>query len=964
MNIDLVDQAALEVAAGDVAESNEDDDEAEKRFSAGLSILEVLHSTDERFIEGLSLKATCSLGLGDVELRRKALVDARSHFTRAMEVGKSILNRAVQARAVSRLPDGNKSVIKALDHLSDCLQRLHRVEYDTGRHKDACSHYQSLLKLHKKICTHCDKSHGSKLELSDSFARIGGVEELRGQKDLAKTRYQRCVALDREILSLVGENAQTLQNACSSLQRFGTLAATVAEKYDNHKQLLPLSRKIHALGETTISARNLLNILKGLAKIEDERGEFASVFSRTIEIASLLAQLPSQSATLPLEAMQISLRILKYVVAGTPFFDDVETLFECRDPLWRNLAEFCELANPETLERVQPYIANFHEAWLWLSLDYSPNRITEVIGAMQGRKILSYVMAEFEHLAASNPRSEKHQRYLGLRRKLRQQALGLKLLKGGGGGGEIEGVRFCGGQFIAPEDHGASLEQYRAIQIQYRQARAEISKSELEKIVLSVEAPQFIMSTLQSNLQPHEGLLLLVHTKHNRPLQLPDTAHGVYISGQRLEVVKLPGLVAAALALEQRSRPAAVRRLGVRDCLQSLEDSVEIAAPDSATLDLSNAQLMQQFLWIPLCETLGSAIAGLGRLHVVTQGNLHSLPLSLEAPVSLSLYPGLIFYWKQRQSQPAAVHPLDGLKIKVYSPPDGSIEPGPIPFVQAEELLVEQSWTHVDHDLNNQRIGAPVALHIACHGHSGQQGEPPFLIVGESDRLGFMELLQGDVSAPIVYLSACLVGRTQEDVDGDPLGLVSAFFLRGARTVIASLVPIDDFFAPILAHLFYRCLNWQSQLALPLDGVVALATAKSQLLSGLWYPAHLQADEAVTCEKAIVSSVCQAYVKPLSAHLKAVIKRRNTPMARMQAIRQTIEQMLITEEMQHTFICKNDAYDLNWKLVELLMKPDGSEAALYLIELICNHRKRFCQLVAIQSLVAGMHAFGDSNSTT
>jgi hypothetical protein len=50
-------------------------------------------------------------------------------------------------------------------------------------------------------------------------------------------------------------------------------------------------------------------------------------------------------------------------------------------------------------------------------------------------------------------------------------------------------------------------------------------------------------------------------------------------------------------------------------------------------------------------------------------------------------------------------------------------------------------------------------------------GEDASLIIAANERLGLQELLRSDLRAPIVYMSACLVGRTREDADGDPLGL-------------------------------------------------------------------------------------------------------------------------------------------------------------------------------------------------
>jgi hypothetical protein len=109
---------------------------------------------------------------------------------------------------------------------------------------------------------------------------------------------------------------------------------------------------------------------------------------------------------------------------------------------------------------------------------------------------------------------------------------------------------------------------------------------------------------------------------------------------------------------------------------------------------------MSQFLWQPLGEALGDTLTQLSRLHVVTHGDLHVLPLTLGAPVLLSLYPGLVFYWQQRQSLAPQVQALRGLKLKVHSPEEGVQDLSPIPFVSAEAQLVAQSWGEVDEVLS------------------------------------------------------------------------------------------------------------------------------------------------------------------------------------------------------------------------------------------------------------------------
>jgi hypothetical protein len=60
---------------------------------------------------------------------------------------------------------------------------------------------------------------------------------------------------------------------------------------------------------------------------------------------------------------------------------------------------------------------------------------------------------------------------------------------------------------------------------------------------------------------------------------------------------------------------------------------------------------------------------------------------------------------------------------------------------------------------------------------------------------------------------------------------MAAFFLRGARYLIAALQPVSDFYMPLLTCLFYQ--SWHRLGGHPAQ---ALAEAKRRLKTGDWYP--------------------------------------------------------------------------------------------------------------------------------
>mgnify|MGYP002397598821 FL=1 len=156
-------------------------------------------------------------------------------------------------------------------------------------------------------------------------------------------------------------------------------------------------------------------------------------------------------------------------------------------------------------------------------------------------------------------------------------------------------------------------------------------------------------------------------------------------------------------------------------------------------------------------------------------------------------------------------------------------------LVQAEAELVRQVWEKTGATVTNpadltQASPAWSVFHAASHGDlDPQQPGSAYLLLGPREQLNLSGVLSSPQHPPLVFLSACVVGRLQEDLDGDPLGLVSGFFLKGTRYVVAPLIPVPDHYMPLLGVLFHQA--WQSGL----DPAAALAEAKRRLREADWY---------------------------------------------------------------------------------------------------------------------------------
>ena len=251
-------------------------------------------------------------------------------------------------------------------------------------------------------------------------------------------------------------------------------------------------------------------------------------------------------------------------------------------------------------------------------------------------------------------------------------------------------------------------------------------------------------------------------------------------------------------------------------------------------------------LWRPLAPHL----EGVDRVACVTHGSLHLLPLELgrsaliergaRAPPELAHHPGLVFYALRR-----------GLFEKIEPAPAPALAAGlfgfagverDIPFAEIEAELLAELWRarSVACPFAFDRAGESVGLfHVATHGGADEdRPERVALVVGATPADARPVLLDARgihasrARAREVFISACVGGQTLESLDGDPAGLVSGFAEHGAERVVASLVPIPDLWAFLLALLTHQALLEGRHRTLD----AALAEGKRRLRDGDWYP--------------------------------------------------------------------------------------------------------------------------------
>ena len=828
----------------------------EKAFEHEAEALEIHHRILElagRTPRSLWNFAACLIKLGEIESACGRSAAAYERY------GKS-LDAIVEVQSLCG------DTPQTMHGLSACLRSMGEIDGHDDHGELAYERFSRALELDRKAVALVGETPETLGSLGSSLLLLGEEDERRGMLELAYDRYCETLRNAKRVLAQTGETPDSLLDLGVSLLRLGDMELRRNEldsAYERYARKLDISRQVLALtGETSEALHGLAVSLNRLGKLERGRGNVSVSVSYLLEQVSCTLRMPVLHGRWPGAAACDAVGLC--AMAGEGCLPLTEA-FGLRVHLAQRLSEHLDLNSQEALKRV--FVALFHSRWLGLALQYAPERIPEVLAAMQGRKVAALVLDELEFMTdvRGEARSAQRQRFLALRTELRRLALGLQVISGGAGRsydappGSVRAMDDRErGRSVSLEAQRALLAEFEAKRQDYQQARLELSRDP----DFAVLAPQLQIdsASIQAWLPEGHAMVLLVHTAaaneaEGIALDKPDDralppVHALLLRRESIELLAMPEL--ASLPAQLRAGAVAGgQRAGLR-CSAGRATSSESRAPTTEP-DLSNPA---QALWAPLAPRLGN----LHTLHVVTHGELHIVPAALDAPAGLVVrqYPGLVYFWQQHLApQRAPPHGGQALALQVHSPAPGE-DPPPIPFVHAEAQLTQALWHPVLSPLPMREELAVTVVHLAGHGLEGQ-GQDACLLLGSGQRLGLHELLSSRIRAPIVYLSACLVGRTSDDLDGDPLGMVSGFLLRGARCVVAPLVPISDLYSPLLAVLFHWELKGQRGDGNQLDASRALQHAKARLSSGDW-------------PEEIVQRVRVAYVKPFEALLKETLR--------------------------------------------------------------------------------------------
>ncbi len=252
--------------------------------------------------------------------------------------------------------------------------------------------------------------------------------------------------------------------------------------------------------------------------------------------------------------------------------------------------------------------------------------------------------------------------------------------------------------------------------------------------------------------------------------------------------------------------------------------------------------LAEQF-WKPVQRVVGDAV---NTVWLLPTGELHGLPWQASAPPEwrcrLAPAPWFVRQALDRTDDaPVLLHPTAAapLGALTYAASHSDKE---LLHMALEESGTRAIWGEAARALAGlDQKSEPRPAFIALAGHGDSDTAIPGaarILVGregaEPRHVGFGELWNAPLPGlQSLYLSSCVVGRTRE-INGEPLGLISAGLLRGARYLVGWSVPVDDLGTALFSLLYHSI--WRECA----DPEKALTLARNAFLTGAWPTAAVE----------------------------------------------------------------------------------------------------------------------------
>lgn len=828
-------------------------------------------------------------------------LQAQGHLAEAVSAYDVAIKERQALRATLE-PDRRWTVQQGDDLAAAHMNRGNTLRLQ-GRFNEALVDYDTAIKLRRALGATLEPerrwSPGLRNALASTHTNRGKVLVSLDRLAEAVASYEAALELrlalraeleptEQWVPGLRNDLANTYAGLGYALNSLGHLAEALAA-YDTALTLMTALRAdLEPVGQWAPERCN------DLAGNQMNRGKILDALGRGAEAVAAYDVAIETAETLPLGA-QPKTDVTRFML----YANTADLLAERDDPhdfartKSRAMADLLELtlAGDEQWDfrrQLREQFARFHAHWLRFSVSSASTEvIPEILAVLQGRDLAAAVSDQLDHEHPDTPETVRE--FQRLRLKLRHinariRAVNHRASASEGAGGQRDLADLNSSiEFALPaeyqelvSEHGSLLEKLRA--------QRDLAAQERGYEALN---PSRAITTekLRQALGNTEALLLLIDlgdgapgmllVPRNQPPQWYPLANAdrfaktVQWAGQSLGRGRAYRNSAHDAVAESNGEPV--------DLLTFLEQINSWTKDERQTYPRIDPTTAWQQIAAWQAENLWNSIApslhGIQRVHCMTHGALHLLPLEAGAPqgIHIARYPGLVFFAERRgifvERQPQQITPEVALSLDVNAAKDTL---KPIPMVDAEAAALHA--LHAEHGEVVRPGHFPQAtrsarlVHLSCHG-GGDPARPNIAVLHLHPDTPVSEGILLDNKQPLqdVYINACIAGWTVEDRDGSPSGLISALFQKGARQVIGALVSISDYWSCVLALLTHQAMLRDAS---SLDA--ALAEGKHRLASGDWYP---------DTKRRLIDGMTDAEVEgprlvPIAEKLKLVEKQR------------------------------------------------------------------------------------------
>lgn len=710
---------------------------------------------------------------------------------------------------------------------------------------DCC---QEAVKIYQDLITIGQIQYQS--DLAAALGIMGGIYKLEYNPTKGLAAYQQAIDLYRKLIA-AGQTqyrpdlALALTNKGVTLSRLNRYADALI----HHWQAAEIYRNLVATGHFHHQF-TLAHTLINMAEVHEKMGDINSIICTIDEILDIWKFNQASPATLKL--VPNLAQMINYSQNADSFVAHAQRLAE---QLTRTLSG----VSPQHLGYFYPLAEEAFTDLLIAAMDRKMwDFALSLVGTARAQRLAKLAQADLLHRAAQADDSAELCKYREVYRRFAELEILLNVESGTGDGAFT----------VGRGSNADKNNQYAVLHAEYTDLHRQLNglKQALQQqgLLPNLGNDLFDGAALRKRLSQDKALIILFD--HN--VGDGKTSTGVllitYTNGLVLKINALPDL---AEHLERVTAKINVRGRGLREGPQAREmvnGSLMESGVDLGSVDVETEALVQGLrrgFWEPIQNALSKMTeadggqrrqwvfwkpAGqkptnprLDTVWLIPTGPLHGLPWQASAPPEwcCRIAPAPWFVWQalNRTESPASSIPTreNPLGLLAYEAP--TVVNKELFHLALERALIHAVWVEALQPLTGLEGTHPPATFAVLAGHGDIDANIPGAArvwVGSQDdgeprHVGFGDLWRTPLEFRSIYFSSCVVGMTRE-VNGEPMGLLSAGLLRGARYLVGWTVPVDDLGVALFSLLYHWA--WREHQ----DPETALAVARQAFLSGDW----------------------------------------------------------------------------------------------------------------------------------